>query len=149
MGSVGLLAFGTLASAVALKGGDQVLRYSVDKSTAELLYLPIAARVKLQVKWFIDTVIWRLGDGLSGLAVLIFATLLHFPPRQISWVVLLLVGGWLVAVSGARRQYVASLRGRISPHRLDVEQASPPVVEPSTSGLLATTLSASDSHDSP
>ncbi len=97
MGSAGLLAFGTLASVVALKGGDTVLRYSIDRSTAELLYLPIAARVKLQVKWFIDTVIWRLGDGLSGLIVLIFATLLHFPPRQISWVVLVLAGGWLVA----------------------------------------------------
>ncbi len=115
--------------------------------TAELLYLPIAARVKLQVKWFIDTVIWRLGDGLSGLAVLIFATLLHFPPRQISWVVLLLVGGWLVAVSVARRQYVATLRESISQHRLDVEQASAPVLDRSTSDLLATNLSASDPKD--
>jgi len=36
-GSAGLLAFGTLASVVALKGGDTVLRYSIDRSTAELL----------------------------------------------------------------------------------------------------------------
>src|SRR5260221_11864243 len=144
MGSAGLLAFGTLASVVALKGGDTVLRYSIDRSTPELLYLPIAARVKLQVKWFIDTVIWRLGDGLSGLIVLIFATLLHFPPRQISWVVLVLAGGWLVAVSVARRQYVATLRESISQHRLDVEQASAPVLDRSTTDLLAINLSASD-----
>jgi ATP:ADP antiporter, AAA family len=147
MGSAGLLVLGTLASAVALKGGDTVLRYSVDRSTAELLYLPLPARVKLQVKWFIDTVIWRLGDGLSGLIVLIFATLLHFPPRQISWVVLLLVGGWLVAVSVARRQYVATLRESISQHRLDVEQASAPVLDRATTDLLATNLSASDPKD--
>src|SRR5260370_29259776 len=147
LGSAGLLVLGTLASAVALKGCDQVLRYSVDRSTAELLYLPIAARVKLQVKWFIDTVIWRIGDGLSGVIVLVFATFLHFPPRQISWVVLLLVGGWLVAVSVARRQYVATLRGSISQHRLDVEQASAPVLDPSTSDLLATNLSPSHPKD--
>jgi AAA family ATP:ADP antiporter len=147
MGSAGLLVLGTLASAVALKGGDQVLRYSLDKSTAELLYLPIAARVKLQVKWFIDTVVWRLGDGLSGVIVLIFATLLHFSPRQISWVVLLLVGGWIVAVSVARRQYVATLRESISQHRLDVEQASAPVLDRSTTDLLATNLAASDPKD--
>ncbi len=147
MGSAGLLVLGTLASAVALKGGDQVLRYSVDKSTAELLYLPIAARVKLQVKWFIDTVVWRLGDGLSGLIVLIFATWLHFSPRQISWVVLVLVAGWLVAVSSARRQYVATLRETISQHRFDVEQASAPVLDRSTADLLATNLSASDPKD--
>jgi len=86
MGSAGLLVFGTLASAVALKGSDQTLRYSLDKSTAELLYLPIPGGVKLQVKWFIDTVVWRLGDGLSGLIILIFATSLHMPARQMSWI---------------------------------------------------------------
>ena len=96
-----------------MKGGDTALRYSVDKSTNELLYLPISSGVKLQVKWFIDTVIWRLGDGLSGLIVLIFATFLHFPPRQMSWIVLLLVSGWFVAVFVARRQYVA--RNRTDP----------------------------------
>ena len=144
LGSGGLLAFGTLASAVALRGSDQVLRYSVDKSTAELLYLPIPAGVKLQVKWFIDTVIWRLGDGLSGLAVLIFATGLHWPARQISWIVLLLAGVWLLAVTSVRRQYVATLRESISQHRLDVEQASAPVLDRSTTDLLALNLSASD-----
>jgi AAA family ATP:ADP antiporter len=147
MGSAGLLVLGTLASAVALKGGDQVLRYSVDKSTAELLYLPIPAGVKLQVKWFIDTVIWRLGDGLSGLIVLIFATFLHLPPRQISWVVLVLVSGWLVAVSVARREYVATLKESISQHRFDLEQASAPVLDRSTTELLASSLTASDPKD--
>ena len=66
LGSAGVLVLGTLGAVVALKGCDQVLRYSLDKSTTELLYLPLAARLKLQVKWFIDTVIWRLGDGMSS-----------------------------------------------------------------------------------
>src|SRR5438105_11381084 len=147
LGSVGLLAFGTLGAAVALKGCDQTLRYSLDKSTAELLYLPLPARIKLQVKWFIDTVIWRLGDGLSGLAVLLFATTLHLPARQISWIVLVLVSGWLVAVSVARRQDVVTLKERISQHRVDVEQASASVLDRSTAELLATNLSASDPND--
>jgi ATP:ADP antiporter, AAA family len=147
LGSAGVLVFGTLGAVVALKGCDQVLRYSVDRSTAELLFLPIPARVKLQVKWFIDTVIWRLGDGLSGVTVLIFVALLHFSPRQISWIVLVLVSGWLVAVSVAQRQYVATLRESISQHRLDVEQASAPVLDRSTTDLMATNLSASDPKD--
>ena len=103
LGSTGLVILGTLGAAVALKGCDQVLRYSLDKSTTELLYLPLSVRIKLQVKWFIDTVIWRLGDGLAGLTVLIFATTLHWPARQISWIALLLVAGWLAAVAVARR----------------------------------------------
>jgi ATP:ADP antiporter, AAA family len=147
LGSTGLLVLGTLASAVALHGGDRVLGYSIDKSTAELLYLPISAGVKLQVKWLIDTVIWRMGDGLSGVIVVIFATYLHFSPRQISWIVLLLVTGWLAAASVVRRQYVATLRESITQHRFDVEQASAPVLDRSTADLLTTNLSASDPKD--
>jgi AAA family ATP:ADP antiporter len=147
LGSAGLLVLGTLGAAIALKGCDQVLRYSIDKSTTELLYLPLSARIKLQVKWFIDTVIWRLGDGLSGLTVLIFATTLHLPTRQISWIAMLLVGGWLVAVSVVRRQYVATLKESIGQHRVDMEQTTTAVLDRSTADLLAAKLSASDPSD--
>jgi ATP/ADP translocase len=144
MGSAGLLAFGTLSAAVVLKGCDQTLRYSLDKSTAELLYLPLPARLKIQVKWFIDTVIWRMGDGLSGLTVLIFATTLHWSARQVSWIALLLVTGWLVAVAVVRREYIATLKESISQHRVDVEQVSTSVLDRSTADLLASNLTASD-----
>ena len=143
-GSAVLLVLGTLGAAVFLKGNDQVLRYSIDKSTVELLYLPLPGAVKLHAKWFIDTVVWRMGDGLAGITVLVFATFLHLPPRQISWVAMLLVGGWLVAVSVARRQYVVTLEQNISRHRIDVEQASALVLDRSTSDLLAAKISASD-----
>ncbi len=147
LGSAGLLLLGTLGAAIALKGCDYSLRYSIDKSTTELLYLPLPARIKLQVKWFIDTVIWRLGDGLAGLTVLIFATSLHLPPRQISWIALLLVSGWLAAVAVARRQYVAALKESITQHRVDVEQGSTSVLDRSTAELLATKLSAADPNE--
>ena len=42
LGSSGVLLFGTLMAAAALKAGDQVLRYSIDKATVELLYLPVS-----------------------------------------------------------------------------------------------------------
>lgn len=144
VGSGSLLVLGTLGAAVFLKGNDQVLRYSIDKSTVELLYLPLPNSVKLHAKWFIDTVIWRMGDGLAGITVLLFATFLHLPPRQISWVAILLVGGWLMAVSVARRQYVVTLEESISRHRIDVEQASTLVLDRSASDLLAAKISASD-----
>jgi len=147
VGSAGLLIWGTLVSAVVLKGSDQVLRYSLDKSAVELLYLPLPHRLKIQAKWFIDTVIWRLGDGLAGVTVLIFATYLHMGARQISWIALFLVGAWLVSVSVAGKQYIATLKESISQHRFDVEQASAPVLDRSTADLLAVNLSASDPKD--
>ena len=146
-GSVSLLLMGTLGAAVFLKTNDQVLRYSIDKSTVELLYLPVPKTIKLHAKWFIDTVIWRMGDGLAGMTVLIFATFLHLPARQISWVALLLISGWLAAVSVAKKQYVATLEQNISQHRIDVEQASLLVLDRSTSDLLASKISASDPRE--
>ncbi len=43
LGSSGLLIWGTLTAVVFLKGSDQVLRYSLDKSAVELLYSAVAS----------------------------------------------------------------------------------------------------------
>jgi AAA family ATP:ADP antiporter len=109
-GSAGLMIWGTLASALVLKGSDQVLRYSLDKSAVELLYLPLPHTLKLRAKWFIDTVVWRLGDGLAGVTVLIFATYLHVTARHMSWIALVLIGAWFISVSVAGRHYIGPLR---------------------------------------
>ncbi len=146
-GSITLLVLGTLGAAVFLKANDQVLRYSIDKSTVELLYLPVTNNVKLHAKWFIDTVIWRMGDGLAGVTVLVFATFLHLPARQISWLALILITGWMLVVSVARRQYVATLEHNISRHRIDVEQSTALVLDRSTTDLLVSKISASDPQE--
>src|SRR3954469_8108148 len=109
LGSIGLLVSGSLAAAIILRGSAQVLRYSIDRPATELLYLPLPGELTLQVKSFIDTVVWRLGVGLSGVLILLLATTLHWPVGRISLVNLLLVGGWLAAAWVAQRQYVTNL----------------------------------------
>ncbi|HEY4932053.1 MAG TPA: Npt1/Npt2 family nucleotide transporter [Terriglobales bacterium] len=143
-GSVGLLVWGTVAAALFLKGGDQVLRYSIDRSTIELLYLPLPNQVKLQAKWFIDTVVWRLGDGLAGIVILIFAAQLQWTPQQISWIAIPLILGWLAAVYVTDRQYVVVLQDSISQHRLNAEHASTLALDRSTADLLARKILTSD-----
>lgn len=143
-GTIAVLVWGTLASAVVLKGSDNVLRYSLDKSSVELLFLPLASELKLRVKSFIDTFIWRLGDGLAGIALVLFADQLRFSARQVGWVNLWLIGGWLAAAFIARRQYVATLKDTIQQHRMDTENLSVPVLDRSTSEILASNLTATD-----
>jgi AAA family ATP:ADP antiporter len=143
-GTIAVLVWGTLLSVIVLKGSDNVLRYSLDKSSVELLYLPLASDLKLRVKSFIDTFIWRLGDGLAGLALALFADHLRFTARQVGWVNLVLIGGWLGAAAIARRQYVATLKDTIQQHRLDTERQSVPVLDRSTSEILASNLTAAD-----
>jgi AAA family ATP:ADP antiporter len=136
LSSTGLLISGSLAAVVALKASDQVLRYSLDKATVELLYLPVSAAVTFRVKAFIDTVVYRVGDALGGLAILLFAAVLGFTPVQISWIALIALVGWLWAAFVARLQYVENLRESIYQHRVDAERAAAPVIERAASDLL-------------
>lgn len=134
--SVGLLLLGSLLAVGALKASDQVLRYSIDKATVELLYLPVPANVTFRVKAFIDTVVYRLGDALGGIAILLFAAVLGLSPVQITWVTLVALVGWLWAAFVARRQYVENLRESIHQHRVDAERAAAPVIERAAADLL-------------
>ena len=146
LGSIGVLIWGavTIWAAIALRSGINVLQYSIDKPSVELLYLPVSQQIKNQVKSFIDTVVWRLGDGLAAVGVLAFATILGWSAVQVSWVNMLFIGAWSVAVVFARRRYVTTLRESILQHRLDAERASAPVLDRSTTDLLADRLTATD-----
>ena len=139
--SVGVLATGTLLAATMLRASDQVLRYSIDKATVELLYLPVPAAQTFVVKSFIDTVVYRMGDGLGGIIVLIFATALGWNPIDMAWVCLLLLGAWMAAAAVARREYVENLQDSIHQHRLDAERGSTPVLERMASEMLTARLS--------
>lgn len=147
VGSIGLVAAGTLAAAIVLRTSDQVLRYSIDRSAVELLYLPFPQGLKVQTKWCIDTVIWRLGDGFAGVTVLFFATYLHMAPRQISWIAILLSSAWLVAIFYTGREYIAVLQESISQHRLVAEETSAQALDRSTSELLAAKVQGSDPEE--
>jgi AAA family ATP:ADP antiporter len=144
MGSAFFLVAGTLAAVVMLRGSDQVLRYSIDRPTVELLYLPVPPHQTFQVKSFIDTIVWRLGDGLAGVVVLLFASTLGWTPVRLTWINLILLGGWLAAAWIARRQYVVRLSESIHQYRLDAERANATVLDRTTTELLATQLTSED-----
>jgi len=146
-GSIAVTIWGTLWAATVLKGSDQIFRYSVDTSALQLLYLPVSPNIKLQVKSFIDTVIWRFGDGLAGLTLLVFATNLHFTPREIGWVNLALLGGWIVAAVVARHQYVATLRNNIQQIRIQPEKVSVPILDQFTRNVFAEKLNSPDVNE--
>jgi len=142
-----MLLTGTLFSTALLRGADWVGRHSIDKSSVELLYLPLPNRVKFQVKWFIDTVVWRMGSGLAAVTVLFCVTYLRLTARQMNWVGMLVVAGWLAAVWLARQQYVVTLTEGVREHRLEAEHAVIPVLDRSTTDVLDANLSASDPNE--
>ena len=66
-GSVLTLAVPFFFAVVLTNAFDQGLRFSIDKATFELLYLPLPSHVKSGVKGAIDVLVSRVGDGVGGL----------------------------------------------------------------------------------
>jgi len=135
--SVGVLLAPTLLTAGLLRGSHYILRYSLDKSSTELLYLPVSPEVKNQVKSFIDTFVWRSADGIAGLTLLLFANVLKFNPSQVGVVNLVFLAGWIAIAYGARREYLNVLRLAIERRTLDPERTAASVLDSTTMEVLA------------
>lgn len=127
-GSVGILYSGTLASAVFLKGSDQVLRYSVDRAAVELLYRPLSKREIFEGKTFIDALVCRLGDAMGGVIVLVGTIGLRLNFSWLGVISLALLLGWLLSARVARQRYRARLRDNLrrQPHEQDEASTSGP-----------------------
>jgi ATP:ADP antiporter, AAA family len=147
LGSVGLLATGTLVAAVLLRGADKVLRYSIDRPAVELLYLPVPPGLKLPAKSFIDTVAWRAGDGLAGLVVLVFVTAGGMGPVRLALVVVPFIALWLVLASRVHARYVTTLGEGLRQHRLDAERVTPVTLDKDTTEVIAARLGAVDPNE--
>jgi AAA family ATP:ADP antiporter len=153
-GSVLTLVFPTLFAVILTNAFDQSLRFSIDKATFELLYLPLPSNVKVSVKGVIDLLINRLGDGvggvLLGLATQGFSFYLFTLPgaglglRGLAAVTTGLIAIWLGVALALRRGYVQAITDSIHQYRLDVERASAPVLDRSVTTVLAGTLAAGD-----
>ncbi len=115
LGTATLVAFPLALWAIAgLKGSDYTIRYSIDKSTTELLYVPVAQSVKTQIKAMIDMIIQRFADGVAGLLLLFVTRVLNQGQGGVGIFNLLLLGVWLWVVVRIRKEYVVTVRSRIT-----------------------------------
>jgi AAA family ATP:ADP antiporter len=138
--STGVLFAPTLLAGCLLRGSHYVLRYSLDKSSMELLYMPVSPEIRSQVKSFIDTFVYRSADGIAGLTLLLCANVLKFNPGQVSLVNLLVLAGWIAVANGVRREYLNVLRLAIERRKLDPEQTAAQVLDATTTEVLAQAL---------
>ena len=97
----------------SLKAGENGLRYSLDQSTRELLFMPVPEEVRGRSKSYIDVLVQRLGKSAAAI-LLLTVTFGWISITQASWLALVLCGIWLGFVFVARREYVASLRQNVS-----------------------------------
>ena len=124
-------------------GFDQGLRFSVDKATYELLYLPMPPAIARSVKNAIDIVVNRVADAvgavLLGLLTKGFFMLpgLHLDLRGTAAVNLVIIGIWLALAWRLRVEYIRTIQDSIHRHRLDTERGTAAVTERSAADVLA------------
>jgi AAA family ATP:ADP antiporter len=132
---------------------DQGMRYSVDRATFELLYLPLSTQVKNQVKQVIDLVISRCADAVGGVLLLlgtggISFVAFHLPGlgfglRGVAAASLVGALAWAGVAWALRKGYVNAIRDSIQQHRMDLERTTT-TLDKSARDLLADKLHASD-----
>ena len=110
-GSLGILVWPGLFSAMATRMTDAVLRASVNQSSMEILYLPLSASLRKQIQTFLDVVLQRFGDGAAGLIVLFYALfMMQSDPASLGYFSLGLIILWAIFILVLRSGYLAALR---------------------------------------
>jgi ATP/ADP translocase len=101
------------AAAVAMLLCDG-FRFSIDKASMELLYLPIPRAVKDQAKPVIDTFVDRTAGALASFLWLFLTWAFHVDrPDRIVWAsvaTVIIAVAWLVVIARAKRAYIAAYR---------------------------------------
>ena len=122
--SVGLGIFpATLALAIAIKGSDKALSYSINQSSRELLYIPVLPEMKYRAKVFIDMFLNRFSKAVGGVILLGLIYLVKRPPfaaigfEPLVWVsfasgAFVLV--WIVLNVRISRAYVREVKAQLA-----------------------------------
>ena len=127
---------------------DTSIRYTIDKTSREVLFLPLPADLKYRAKPFIDVTMDRFAKGVAAVLMLICIKDwgLGLDWQQLSYVSLVLVGLWIVTAIAARREYMRSFRKSIEQQIVapaDVRLKDP---DPATVETLVGELAHADSR---
>lgn len=107
--SIGIVLLPVLLVVAFAEGMENAIRYSLDQSTRETLYLPVATATKYKVKPLIDLAVYRGGTGLAGVVLLVTVNMLGGDIRAVAVVALLLAAAWVALAVRMRREYLQTL----------------------------------------
>ena len=143
--SLGILLWPGLFSTAATDLTDAVLRPGVNQSGMEILYLPLSANIKKQVKTFLDVVLQRFGDGAAGLIVLVCAVfMVQVDPASLAYFALPLIVIWAVCTFFLRNAYVEELRTGLETQALTWEESEINYADKHTVKAVLETLQTDD-----
>ncbi|HLE69130.1 MAG TPA: Npt1/Npt2 family nucleotide transporter, partial [Vicinamibacteria bacterium] len=132
------------ASSVA-RVTDSALRYSLDKTTRETLFLPLSAELKLKAKGFVDVVADRfIGKGIGSVMQILAIQWLKLTWWQLSFLSLGYCVLWLVLARRAKKEYLAVFRKSIETMELEPERLTREAGDAATLETLVEELASAD-----
>lgn len=110
LGSVSILVNPLLWCAALTMLYDGSMNYSLNQSTKEVLYLPVAREIRYRVKPFIDMFAYRIAKAVGSILILFSVKFVHFNERSLSIVSIALIALWIFVVRAMQKDYVNELR---------------------------------------
>lgn len=104
-----VLVFMTLAAAVTLIGAEQLFKYSIHRSSLEVIYMAMPETTKQRLKSIIDTVGAGAAEAFSSLLLIALFSLAHFPLAIISGLSLILLVFSIIFTTLLGREYPKAL----------------------------------------
>lgn len=140
-----ILLFPVVWIAAIARVQDSSLRYTLDKTSREILFVPLPADLKHKAKPFVDVAVDRLmGKGLASILLLLLLKVFDFEWYQLSYVSLAMVGAWIVMAVQAKREYIAGFRRRLAQGSLTSDELVLLSADLSTVEILVGELASQD-----
>ncbi len=162
IGFSSMLLYPAMLSAILLRSAESSIRYSVDKTAKELLFLPVPIEITKRLKAFLDVFMDRWARGLGGVLIvlltwvvsLLFSNIVFTWPVQIlspliaqslSLLAIVLTILWLFLTFPLRREFVNAFRKAIEKRQINPEELRLRVDDPqSLNAIIASLGSRSD-----
>jgi len=125
---------------------DRSLRYTVDKTTREVLFLPLPIELRQEVKPFVDVTVDRVSKGIGAVFILILIQPwgLNITWYQLSWVSGGLTLVWWFMAIRAKREYLLSFRQSIAQQEIEPAEVRVNMADFSTVETLVEELASPD-----
>ncbi len=125
---------------------DQSLRYTVDKTTREILFLPLTADLKYKAKSFVDVTVDRVAQGVAAIVLLVLIKPwgLALDWQRLGLASLTITVLWIALSVRARRGYLSAFRQSIAEQQIQPAEMRLSVADLSTVETLMEELASAD-----
>ncbi len=125
VGTLAVLVHPSLFSALIARVSEQITKFTLNKTSFDLLWVPVSPDQKQRKKLFIDDTIKTGMQGLAGLFIFVLVKWsLPYPVlmRLLSLVALVFIVIWFLTTSRLKNGYVSALVSAIEKRKLNFEQ---------------------------